>query len=130
MFRGTRNFSQNLRKGALTLFSNCTSSNNDPTFVKNAPPAATPPRDSRQSRSNLCCRPVHLADPGRIQRFSEPYHVLEYSVRSGSRPFPHRPPLRTQDQNPLVKDFLAALVLVRCLPRSKSNLQLGTTQIA
>jgi hypothetical protein len=31
----------------------------------------------------------------------------------------------------LVKDFLAATVLVlRRLPRSKSNLQLGTTRIA
>jgi hypothetical protein len=50
---------------------------------------------------------------------SQSHHVSEYSVLSGLRPFPHRPPLRTQDQNPLVKDFLAATVLVLRLPRSK-----------
>ncbi len=85
------------------MFLKCTGAHSDPTFLKNVPLAATPPRDPRQSRSNLCCRPVHLADPNRMQRLSQPHHVSEYSVRFGLRPFPHQSLLRTQDQNPLVK---------------------------
>src|SRR5262249_18722358 len=127
---GCGNFRMNLR-GAFTLFSKGTSPHNVSTFLKNALLAATPPRDPRQSRSNFCCRPAQLADQGKMQRLSQPYHVSEYSVRSDCRPFPHRQPRRKRDQNLLVKDVLAATVLVlRPLPRSKSNLQLGTTQIA
>ena len=108
--------------GSFTLFLKCTGEHNDPTFVKNAPLAATPARDPRQSRSNLCCRRVHLADPGRMQRLSQPYHVSEYSVRSGLRPFPRRQPRRKQDQNLLAKDFLVVTVPARsCTARSRTD---------